>query len=79
MTFFSVSYFIPLYFQVLGHSATGAGVRQIPYSLGAAVVATISGVIVTKTGRYREQIWAAWFFMVLSTGLIILLDDRSGM
>jgi len=40
-------------------------------------VATISGVIVTKTGRYREQIWTAWFFMVLSSGLMILLDDRS--
>ena len=77
LSFFATSYYIPLYFQVLGHSATGAGVRQIPYSLGAAVVGTTSGVIVTKTGRYREQIWAGWFFMVLSSGLMILLDDRS--
>jgi hypothetical protein len=40
-------------------------------------VATISGQIVTRTGKYREQIWGAWFFMALSTGLLILLDDRS--
>ncbi|KAF9651438.1 MFS general substrate transporter [Thelephora ganbajun] len=77
LVFFSFSYYIPLYFQVLGHSATGAGVRQIPYSLGGALVATIAGLIVTKTGRYREQIWLAWCFMVLSSGLTILLDDRS--
>lgn len=77
IVFFSISYYIPLYFQILGHSATGAGVRQIPYSLGGALVATISGQIVTRTGKYREQIWGAWFFMALSAGLLIMLDDRS--
>lgn len=40
-------------------------------------MATISGQVVTKTGKYREQIWGAWFFMTLSAGLMILLDDRS--
>ena len=77
LVFFSVAYYIPLYFQVLGHSATGAGVRQIPYSLGGALVATISGHIISRTGRYREQICGAWFFMTLSTGLMIMLDDHS--
>jgi len=77
--FFSFSYYIPLYFQVLGHSATGAGVRQIPYSLGGALVATISGQIVTRIGSYREQIWGAWFFMTLSSGLMIMLDDHSNL
>lgn len=43
------------------------------------MVATISGQIVTRTGRYREQIWGAWFFMTLSTGLMIALDDRSNL
>jgi len=43
------------------------------------VVATISGQIVTKTGRYREQIWVAWFVQVLSSGLMVLLDDHSSM
>jgi len=77
LVFFSISYYIPLYFQILGHSATGAGVRQIPYSVGSALVATISGQVITRTGRYREQIWGAWFFMALSTGLLIMLDDRA--
>jgi hypothetical protein len=79
VAFFAASYYLPLYFQVLGHSATGAGVRQIPYTLGAALVGTISGQIVTKTGRYREQIWGAWAFMVLSFGLMIILDDHSSL
>ena len=79
MAFFSASYYLPLYFQVLGHSATGAGIRQMPYSLAAATVATISGQVVTRTGRYREQIWVAWAFMTLSFGLMIILDDRSSL
>ena len=40
-------------------------------------MATVSGQIVTRTGKYREQIWGGWFFMTLSTGLMIMLDDRS--
>ena len=40
-------------------------------------MATISGQVITRTGRYREQIWMAWFFMTLSTGLLIMLDDHA--
>jgi len=43
------------------------------------MVATISGQVITRTGRYREQLWGAWFFMTLSTGLMIMLDDRSNL
>ncbi|KAH9030951.1 MFS general substrate transporter [Lactarius hengduanensis] len=77
VTFFSGAYYLPLYYQVLGSSATGAGIRMIPFSLGAAVISAVAGIAVTRTGTYRGIIWAAWAMMILGWGLMITLDDRS--
>ncbi|KAI9508296.1 MFS amino acid permease [Russula earlei] len=71
------AYYLPIYFQVLGSSATGAGVRMIPFSLGASVTAMLSGVIVTRSGAYRAIIWGSWATMVLGWGLMTTLDDHS--
>ncbi|KAI9446101.1 major facilitator superfamily domain-containing protein [Lactarius indigo] len=71
------AYYLPLYFQVLGSSATGAGIRMIPFSLGAAVISAVSGVTITRMGTYRGIIWAAWAIMILGWGLMITLDDHS--
>lgn len=75
--FFGGAYYLPVYFQVLGSSATGAGVKMLPYSLGAALFSAISGIIVTKTGRWRPVMWFAWVVMVLGYGLMIQLDENS--
>jgi hypothetical protein len=42
-----------LYTQVLGASATMAGVRMLPYSLGASVTSALGGGIIARTGSYR--------------------------
>jgi hypothetical protein len=76
-TFFAGAYYLPLYYQVLGSSATGAGVRMIPFSLTAAVISVVSGLAVTRSGAYRGIIWASWAFMSLGWGLMITLDDNS--
>ncbi|KAH9071142.1 MFS general substrate transporter [Lactarius deliciosus] len=77
VTFFSGAYYLPLYYQVLGSSATGAGIRMIPFSLGAAAISIVAGFAVTRTGTYRGIIWAAWAMMILGWGLMITLDDHS--
>jgi MFS family permease len=77
LTFFGGAFYLPLYFQVLGSSATGAGVRMIPFSLSASVTSIISGVLVTRIGTYRVVIWTAWALMVLGWGLMTTLDDQS--
>ncbi|KAJ7125471.1 MFS amino acid permease, partial [Mycena crocata] len=76
--FFSGAYYLPLYFQVLGSSATGAGVRMLPYSLGCALVSATSGQVVTRMKEYRPVIWFAWPILTLGFGLMIMLDDKSG-
>ncbi|KAH9993769.1 MFS amino acid permease [Russula vinacea] len=77
VTFFAGAFYLPLYFQVLGSSATGAGVRMIPFSLGASITSVISGVLCTRTGKYRPIIWFAYATMVLGWGLMTTLDDHS--
>ncbi|KAJ7449942.1 major facilitator superfamily domain-containing protein [Mycena latifolia] len=76
--FFSGAYYLPLFFQVLGSSATGAGVRMLPFSLGSALVSALSGQIVTRLREYRPVIWFAWPVMTLGFGLMITLDEKSG-
>ncbi|TKA79273.1 hypothetical protein B0A49_03690 [Cryomyces minteri] len=52
MAVFGLLYYGPVYFQVRGLSATAAGVRLIPQSLGASVGSLGSGLIMRATGRY---------------------------
>ncbi|KAI0831279.1 MFS amino acid permease [Trametes gibbosa] len=75
--FFTGAYYLPVYFQVLGSSATNAGVRMLPFSLGGALLSVVSGQIVSRTGRWRPVMWVAWAIMVLGWGLMTMLDDTS--
>ena len=87
------AYYLPVYFQVLGDSATMAGVRcvarvqfietgltprsVIPFSLGASLTAVTGGIIISKTGTYRALIVISFAVMTLGFGLMIMLDDKS--
>ncbi|KAI0780966.1 MFS amino acid permease [Trametes elegans] len=75
--FFAGSYYLPVYFQVLGSSATNAGVRMLPYSLGGALLSIASGQVISRTGRWRPVMWFGWAVMILGYGLMTMLDDRS--
>jgi hypothetical protein len=77
IAFFCASYYLPLYFQVLGSSATLAGVHMIPFSLGAAMISAVTGILVTKLGIYRPIMWFGWVVMTLGFGLMVQLDDTS--
>ncbi|KAK7467253.1 hypothetical protein VKT23_004310 [Stygiomarasmius scandens] len=73
----SCAYYLPVYFQILGASATGAGVRMIPFSCGASIFSAVSGILVTKTREYRPIMWAGWAVFTLGYGLMIMLDANS--
>lgn len=75
LVFFTATYYIPLYFQILGSSATGAGVRQLPLSLGSALTAIVSGIVVVRTGRYRPSLWFGFTIMTLGVGLLIMFEE----
>ncbi|KAJ5289125.1 Efflux pump dotC [Penicillium angulare] len=70
--FISGTYYLPLYFQtVLLASPILSGVYVLPMVLGLSFVSAIVGVLMKKTGRYREFISAGLLFMTLGWGLLI--------
>ncbi|KAG1877930.1 MFS general substrate transporter [Suillus subalutaceus] len=77
VVFFSGSYYLPMYYQVLGASATSSGVRMLPYSLCSALMSAVSGIVVTRTGSYRPTMWLGWSVMTLGWGLMIMLESTS--
>ncbi|KZP12598.1 MFS general substrate transporter [Athelia psychrophila] len=77
IVFFSGAYYLPLYYQALGASATGAGVNMLPYSLGGAATSIVSGLVVTRVKKYRAVLWFAWSVMTIGYGLMTMLDSHS--
>lgn len=77
LAFFVGAYYLPVYFQILGSSATGAGVRMLPYSLGSSLTSGIGGIIVSRTGQYRMIIWISWAVFCIGYGLMTMLDSHS--
>lgn len=63
--------FVPLFVQeVLGTSATSAGVLVTPFMLGAVVASVLAGRYVSRTGRYRPP--ALLGCTVLLVGLLLI-------
>ncbi|KAJ7581208.1 MFS general substrate transporter [Mycena floridula] len=77
VSFFTGAYYLPVYFQALGSSATGAGVWMLPFSLGGAFMSAISGVVVSIIKRYRLILWFSWAIFTLGYGLMTTLDSHS--
>lgn len=50
---------------------------MLPFALGGALVALISGQILSRLGDVRSIMWFAWTVITLGFGLMIQLDDRS--
>ncbi|KAL9130698.1 MAG: hypothetical protein Q9217_001177 [Psora testacea] len=73
-----VIYFLPLYFQaVLGSTAARSGVQLLPTVIVLIPLAAVSGVLVSKTGRYRPLHLAGFALMTVGFGLFTLLNSGS--
>lgn len=70
--FISGSYYLPLYFQtVLLATPILSGVYVLPMVISLSITSAVTGVIIRKTGRYRELIVVGLIFMTLGFGLLI--------
>jgi EmrB/QacA subfamily drug resistance transporter len=70
--------FLPLYLQVVdGASATVAGLRMLPFVVGALLASTISGRVIAKSESYKPYPIAGAAMMTVGTLLLSGLDDRS--
>lgn len=72
LVFMGGAYYLPFYFQsVLLVTPILSGVYVLPQVLSLSVLSAMTGVIIKKTGRYRELIVAAFVFLTLGYGLLI--------
>jgi EmrB/QacA subfamily drug resistance transporter len=78
MAFFGTLTFLPLYLQLgLGVPATKSGFVMLPMMVGLLTAATLSGRIVSKTGRYKPMMIAGGSLLLVSIFLMTLLDEKT--
>ncbi|KKY13385.1 putative mfs drug transporter [Diplodia seriata] len=72
-------YYIPTFYQLAyARSATVSGLLLLPLTLTQTLASTLTGLLVSTTGRYREAILAGWALWAVGLGLFSTLDDYSG-
>ncbi|HEX2102204.1 MAG TPA: MDR family MFS transporter [Solirubrobacteraceae bacterium] len=75
---FAVSIYVPVFSQgVQRISATSSGVILIPFSLGWVIAATVTGQLISRTGRYRAFPIAGSVFILSGLSLLALVDAGS--
>lgn len=75
MVFFSLLYYLPVYFQVTrGDSAIWSGIRLIPMQLTVTIVSTLTGLTITRWRKYRPFLLVGISLLVLSIGIFSLFD-----
>lgn len=63
-------FYVPLYLQVLGSSATQSGVQILPSPIGISIGSLFSGFVMKKTGKYTRLGVAG--LLVLIAGVVVL-------
>jgi len=73
---FAVSIYVPVFSQgVQGISATSSGVILIPFSLGWVVAATLTGQLISRTGRYQPFPIVGGVFILVGLVCLALLGQ----
>nr|WP_255622565.1 MDR family MFS transporter [Tessaracoccus sp. OS52] len=78
MVMFGSIIYIPVFAQgVMGVSATESGLILLPLMLGLVLVGIVAGVMVTRTGRYKEIMLVGVIVMAAGVGLLTRLTVDS--
>ncbi|ORY90627.1 MFS amino acid permease [Leucosporidium creatinivorum] len=75
--FISCSYYGPIYFQILGSSATISGLQLIPFSFGTSLISIATGFIIAKVKRTKEVLIVSFALSTLGFALLATLDESS--
>ncbi|KAF9571839.1 hypothetical protein EC968_010640 [Mortierella alpina] len=74
MTFYTLIFYLPIYFQIVQHeTATAAGLNMIPLEAGIFISSNITGVLVSKFGKFRPYILFGTAIAVLGICLTLVL------
>ncbi|KAJ1310185.1 hypothetical protein OPQ81_006929 [Rhizoctonia solani] len=79
MSFNAGTFYLALYYQAVhGSTALHAGMQLLPYTLGSSLVSLVGFYISHRTKAYITMIRVGLGLMATGFGLMILLDERSG-
>ena len=68
--------FLPLYFQIVeGASATASGYKLLPFLAGLIISSIASGILVSRTGRYKLLVLGG--LVILTVGLALMSNLRA--
>ncbi|OAQ64857.1 MFS multidrug transporter [Pochonia chlamydosporia 170] len=70
MVVLTLIFYVPMYLQVLGDSATDAGLRILPSPIGVSISSVLAGYIMKKTGRFVTL--GVTSMVVVSVGIVLL-------
>ncbi|CDR88702.1 uncharacterized protein SPSC_05534 [Sporisorium scitamineum] len=78
--FYLLLFFVPQFTQVVkGYSGIKAGLTLIPLMSFQAITSIISGVLVSKTGKYKLIIVSGFAIYSIGVGLLSLLNQKSSL
>ncbi|CAO1625582.1 unnamed protein product [Parajaminaea phylloscopi] len=73
-------YLVPQFYQLAyGYSATISGALLLPLTVVQTLTSTVSGLVITWTGRYREMLLLGWALWAVGMGLMSTLTERSSL
>jgi Na+/melibiose symporter-like transporter len=73
-------FYIPQFYQLAyGYSPIKAGALLLPLLCVQSLSSTLSGLIVSRTGRYREILLSGWILWSVGLGLFSTLTPSSGL
>ena len=74
----AIAYFLPIYFQaVKGTSALISGVYFLSFALAIIPAGGITGVLISKTGKYIPLHWFGFATNAIGAGMLSTLDENS--
>ncbi|KAK3615804.1 hypothetical protein LTR56_026367 [Elasticomyces elasticus] len=75
---FALLYYLPLYYQAAkGYTILISGVALLPQCLGSGMSGVATGIIISKTGRYKTITLLGWATLILGCGLLRLLSVQT--
>lgn len=77
---FATTVFLTQYMQIArGQSPTASGLLTIPMVVGLFLASTISGRLVSRTGRYKRFMVAGSISLTVGLSLVGLIDERTSL
>ncbi|KAG9501674.1 hypothetical protein J7337_007365 [Fusarium musae] len=70
-------FYVPLYLQARGDSATNAGLKILPASVGTCLGGLVPGYLMKKTGKYVGLVVSSILALIIGTAIFAVQNDVS--